>query len=94
MTPLGRWDVAPTVSMKTCVYKPNAVSDNPDLKKAFFGGLFSSNFHKVPRNDVCCLTWEAGSLLPTFNADVVMLTCLDLMLFPVNIHVFFACRFR
>ena len=73
MKPRGRWDVASTTSMKTCVYKPNAPAsdNNSDLKKAFFGGLFSSNFHKVPRNDVCCLTWEAGSSLP--NADVLML---------------------
>lgn len=90
LKPLGRWDVASTTSMKTCVYKPNAVSENPDLKKAFFGGLFSSNYHKVPRNGVCSLTWEAGSLLPNFNADVLMLR----MIFCCASSVLFACRFK
>ena len=51
-------------SKKTCIYKPNAVTaENGDVKKVSFGGLFGSNYHKVPRNKVAALTWEAPQLL-------------------------------
>lgn len=56
-----RWEVSPLTSQKTCVFKPNPLSENlADIKKVSFGGLFAGNFHKVPRNKVASLTWEAG----------------------------------
>ena len=57
----ARWEVSPLTSQKTCVFKPNPLSENSaDIKKVSFGALFAGNYHKVPRNKVASLTWEAG----------------------------------
>lgn len=66
-----RWDVAELTSKKTCVYKPNAVA--ADLKRVSFGGLFASNFQKVPRNKVASLVWEAWRLLSKHYCLFVLL---------------------
>ena len=66
-----RWEVAELTSKKTCVYKPNPVAS--DLKRVSFGGLFASNFRKVPRNKVASLVWEAWFLLSKHRCLFVLL---------------------
>ncbi|CAK9116298.1 unnamed protein product [Durusdinium trenchii] len=55
-----RWDVARLTSLKTCVYRPNALDANErkDIKKRSLGGVFAGNYHKVPQNANVSLMWE------------------------------------
>ena len=57
-----RYDVAPSASMKTYIFKPNPIEDGgTDIRAASFGALYQGNFHKVVRNELANLVWEAGS---------------------------------
>lgn len=58
----GRWDLASLASRKTCVYKPNALTETSEMKKVSVGAMFASNYHKLPRNQIAGLVWEAGQL--------------------------------
>ncbi len=42
------------------MYKPNALTTGSEMKKVSVGAIFVSNFHKLPRNQIAGLVWEAG----------------------------------
>lgn len=44
------------------MYKPNALTETSEMKKVSVGAMFASNYHKLPRNQIAGLVWEAGQL--------------------------------
>lgn len=65
---LDRWELSSLTSQKTCIFKPNALGDGAEVKKATFGGLFANNFQKVPRNPVASVMWEVPRSMNVLTA--------------------------
>ena len=56
-----RFNVAPSPSMKTCIFKPNPVDQGQeDLRAVSLGGVFQGNYQHVIKNDRASLVREAG----------------------------------
>ncbi|CAE7422128.1 fp-1, partial [Symbiodinium sp. CCMP2592] len=61
-----RYDVAPTVSCKTSVFKPAALSkeETENVRAVSLAALFSGNYDRLPRNKIATVAWEAVVLQP------------------------------
>ena len=53
-----RYDISPTRSYKTNVFRPKAVQG--ELRAASFGSLFIGKYEMVPESKLADVVWEAG----------------------------------
>jgi hypothetical protein len=57
-----RYNISPTVNMKTNVFRPTTLEagmDKESLRSVLLGAVMQGNFHQLVNNSRCSLVWEA-----------------------------------
>ncbi|CAE7339592.1 fp-1 [Symbiodinium sp. CCMP2592] len=97
-----RYDVAPTVSCKTSVFKPAVLSkeETETVRAVSLAALFSGNYDRLPRNKIATVAWEAVVLQPLKGCrassveSVVTVSGTPPKIMPIKPKIYLTCSVR